>query len=169
MKTRNTKGRHVNTASQHLLWKAGDTSGKTWKYEKTLEIALKLIQSRWSVRDRWKFTYIGTFARTDHDSARALVEWMSRRALHCPWWDKHLLSSGLSKTEVWFSSKKSCRWRRKMTECPCCSASESCSTAKLSFAKSTWEQENATTGLFYYGCCHGRISSSSSLRRSVRP
>ena len=77
-----------------------------------------------------KITYIGS--GTMHDTAHALVEWTWRRALHCRIWDKHVVSSGLSTTVVWFSSKKSGRWRRKVTERPPCCASEGCRMAKFS-------------------------------------
>ena len=34
-------------------------------------------------RDKWKFTYIGMFTRTDREPGHAFVEWTWRRALHC--------------------------------------------------------------------------------------
>ena len=63
-------------------------------------------------------TYNATIARTDREAARALVEWTWRRALRCRVGVKQVVSSGLSTTVLWFSRKKSGRWRRKVTERP---------------------------------------------------
>ena len=83
-------------------------------------------------RDRWKFSYIEAFAPTD-DAAPALVEWTWRRGLHCRIWDKHAVSSGLSTTVVWFSSRKSGRWQRKVTEHPSLLCEWRLRAAKFSF------------------------------------
>ena len=73
--------------------------------------------------DRWKFTYIGTFARTYQDAACSLVEWTWRRALHCRWEVETNVFLAVDLVRLWSgfhrSSKKSSRWPIKVTSALC--------------------------------------------------
>ena len=105
----------------------------------------------------------------------SLVEWTSRRAPHRRWWDKHLLGRGLSKTVACFSSKKSCRWWRKVTERPLLLCERKLPN-KLSFACDTVQTPSASMRLVVCdrpaalgsnACKRLRLACDKRLRRTV--